>query len=146
MVLFITNLNAGQSYEFGILNENAYIQANFPVYVYQLSGIGCELGAAILPQIKCSGSSNVSFVRSTDLDVYITLVVQKDGLNNFFINGQAANINVNQFTVVQGTRNMWYTAKVKLDSIRFPKASIITVLNTSHFFHLGVLQGSFLME
>ncbi|MBK6544717.1 MAG: gliding motility-associated C-terminal domain-containing protein [Saprospiraceae bacterium] len=141
--LFITNLNAGQSYEFGILNENAYIQANFPVYVYQLSGIGCELGAAILPQIKCSGSSNVSFVRSTDLDVYITLVVQKDGLNNFFINGQAANINVNQFTVVQGTRNMWYTAKVKLDSIRFPKASIITVLNTSHFFHLGVLQGSF---
>ncbi len=58
---FVTTINAGQTYQLAVGGASTYIQSSKPVYVYQLSGIGCEVGSAILPSIVCTGSHSVSF-------------------------------------------------------------------------------------
>ena len=55
--VLVTTLNSGQSTELTVSNNSTYIQSSFPVYAYHLSGIGCEVGSAVLPKINCTGSS-----------------------------------------------------------------------------------------
>ena len=51
------------------LQDAIFINSNYPIYVYHITGIGCEIGGAILPPItNCTGSNTVSFYRAGDLD------------------------------------------------------------------------------
>jgi hypothetical protein len=136
--IFLTTLNAGQSYQASILNPSTYIQCSQPVYVYQLSGIGCEAGTAVLPKINCTGSSSITFTRTSNEFLYITILVKNGGQGNFLLNNTAGIIISSQFSPVPGTANQWYAAKVLLNN---PVGSVIKLTNTTHLFHLGVLQG-----
>lgn len=136
--VLLTTLNTGQSYQTSILNPSTYIQSSQPIYAYQLSGIGCEAGTAILPKINCTGSSNITFTRTSNEFLYITLLVKNGGQNNFLLNNTSGIIIPSQFSPVPGTSNQWYAAKVLLNN---PVGSVIKVTNSSHLFHLGVLQG-----
>jgi gliding motility-associated-like protein len=136
--IFLTTLNAGQSYQASILNPSTYIQCSQPVYVYQLSGIGCEAGTAVLPKINCTGSSSITFTRTSNEFLYVTILVKNGGQGNFLLNNTAGIIISSQFSPVPGTSNQWHAAKVLLNN---PVGSVIKVTNSTHLFHLGVLQG-----
>lgn len=138
----VATLNAGQTQQFSLNGPNTYIQASAPVYVLQLSGIGCELSISILPQLVCTGSDRVSFARSSPNDLYVNLMVKNGGQGNFQVNGLPGVITAGQFTAVAGTGGQWYAAQVSLPIGQYPQGSVISVTNTTHLFHLGVLDGS----
>jgi gliding motility-associated-like protein len=137
----VTTLNVGQTYTTTITNASTYIRSTNPVYVYQLSGIGCELGAAILPPIKCTGSLSTTFSKSTTGHIYLNLLVKNGGQNSFKVNNKDTIIKSDFFTPVPGTNSEWYTASVLLPNGIAGLDSAVTVSNSITFFHMGVLQG-----
>lgn len=139
--VYLTTINAGQTYQTSLANDNTYITTSNPAYLYQLSGLGCEVGAAILPQINCTGSSEIQFQRTTSDNLFITLLVKSSGINNFLVNGVSGIIPGASFITVPGTSSQWYTSKILLPLASYPVNSIINISNTSSLFHLGVLQG-----
>jgi hypothetical protein len=63
-----------------------YISANKPVVVFHVTGFGCEMGAAILPTIDgCTGSTEVSFRRSTSEGFFLNIMCKKAHIDDFFI-------------------------------------------------------------
>ena len=135
---YLTTLNAGKSFETSIPGSSSYFESSKAFYAYQLSGIGCEVGTAILPKITCTGSSDISFRLTSNENLYVTILVKSGGQNSFLVNGAAGIIKPSDFAVVPGTGNTWYAAKVALS---YPVGSLIRVSNNKNLFHLGLLQG-----
>jgi IgGFc binding protein/CHU_C Type IX secretion signal domain len=140
--ILVTTINAGQSATLSVNNQSTYVETSSPAYVYQLAGAGCEVGAAILPKIDCTGSGSVSVARSSNEDLYITLLVKNGGQGNFLINNNAGIITSTQFSLVPATGGQWYFAKVFLSLSSYPNGSIIKISNTSSLFQMGFLQGN----
>jgi gliding motility-associated-like protein len=140
--ILVTTINAGQSVTLSVNNQSTYVETSSPAYVYQLAGAGCEVGAAILPKIDCTGSGSVSVARSSNEDLYITLLVKNGGQGNFLINNNAGIITNTQFSLVPATGGQWYFAKVFLSLSSYPNGSIIKISNTSSLFQMGFLQGN----
>jgi len=138
----VTTLNAGQTFQLNVVNASTYIQSSKPVYVYQVSGIGCELGAAILPPIKCTGSLSATFAKSTNRQIYLNVIVKNGGQSAFKVNNNRNIITADLFTPVPGTSNQWLSASVALSNSISPLDSPITVTNSLTFFHVGVLMGN----
>lgn len=133
-------INAGQTLTVDVANTvSTYIEASAPVYVWQLSGIGCELGGTILPTIDCSGSDTIAYVRSTNEQLYINLVVPAGGQGNFTINGTG--IAASLFSFVPGTSNLWMAASINLPIAQYPQNGVVKVINSSSKFHMGALDG-----
>jgi gliding motility-associated-like protein len=139
--VLVATKNIGDTCQLTISNSSSYINTSLPVYAYQLSGIGCEVGSAVLPPINCTGSNSISITRSTPLNLYVTLLVKTGGESNFLVNNVAGVITAAQFSVVPGTSNQWKSAKVTLLVANYPNGSVIKISNTSTLFHMGVLQG-----
>jgi gliding motility-associated-like protein len=138
----VTTINAGQSITLTVSNQSTYIETSLPAYVYQLAGAGCEVGAAILPKIDCTGSGSVSVARSSNEDLYITLLVKNGGQGNFLINNNVGIITNSQFSIVPATGGQWYFAKILLPLSSYPNGSIIKIDNTTNLFQMGFLQGN----
>ncbi len=139
----VATLNAGDTYRMPVAATTGqvftYIRASAPVSVLQMTGFGCEIGQAILPAVKCTGSSSVSFVRSTAQQLTVNLLVAGGGQNDFLINGTPLTAT---FTAVPGTSNQWYAAIVTLPAATYPQNSVVNVSNTSTLFHLGMVDGT----
>ena len=140
--VLVATINAGQSTIVTVSNPSTYVVTSSPAYVYQLAGSGCEVGAAILPKIDCTGSGSVSVARSSNENLFITLLVKNGGQGNFLINNTAGIITNSQFSVVPATGGQWYFAKVFLPLSNYPNGSIIKIDNTSNLFQMGFLQGN----
>ena len=134
-------LNSGQSIELPVTNSSTYIKSSAPVYVYQLSGVGCEVGTAILPKINCTGSSSVSVARSTIEAFVITILVKNGAQNSFQVNNSGGVVTGASFNVVPGTGGLYYFARISLPLSGYPNGSVITIANSKDVFQLGVLQG-----
>ena len=137
----VSTLNAGQTYVTDVTNASTYIQTSSPVYVYQVSGIGCEYGSAVLPPINCTGSLSTTFAKGTTRSTYLNIFVRSGGEDHFKVNGKVNVIKGADFTPVPGTSNQWLSASVLL-SIYVALDSPITITNARTFFHLGVLAGN----
>lgn len=138
----VGTINAGQTLQLTISNASTYILASNPVYVYQVSGIYCELGSAILPPIKCTGSLSTTFAKSTNRQIYLNLFIINGGQSFFKVNGNSNIITADKFTPVPGTSNQWVSASISLPGGIAALDSPITVTNSRTFFHVGVLQGN----
>lgn len=137
----ITTLAAGQSTELSMPNSTAYVQTSQPAYVYQLTGVGCEVGSALLPKITCTGSSSVSVVRSSSETLYITLLVKNGAQGNFLLNNATGIITAAQFNVVPSTGGQWYYARITLSLSSYPVGTVIKIDNTAGLFQMGFMQG-----
>lgn len=140
---YVTTLNNGQTYTYNIGTTNAgYIESNFPISVLHLSGFGCEVGMSVLPQIECTGSSQVSFTRSTIDPLQVTLLVKQGGESGFLLNGNAGIINSSSFSNVPGTSGQWKFAQISFSLLQVPQGAASTISNTSQLFHLGIIHGN----
>lgn len=140
--IVVGTLNAGQTLQTNLSNASAYIVASNPVYVYQISGIGCELGGAILPPIKCTGSLAVTYTRSSSRSNYLNVLIRAGGESFFKVNGSNSVIKPTDFSPVPGTGNQWLSASVLLSNSISAIDSPVTITNSRTFFHLGVLIGN----
>ncbi len=139
--VLVATINSGQTFVADITNASTYIQSSSPVYVYQVSGIGCEYGSAILPPINCTGSLSTTFAKGTSRSIYLNTFVKSGGEGFFKVNGQSNVIKSADFTPVPGTSNQWLSASVSLN-INIPLDSPVTITNSRTFFHVGVLAGN----
>ncbi len=133
-----STVNAGITMTYSLTNPTAYITTSEPVYVFHISGFGCETGGAILPSLRCTGSYKLAITRSTSEFFGLNLLVQAGGQGNFLFNGQTGVINAASFNPVPGTSGQWFYAQVNVNAA-IGLQSLIE--NTSHLFHLGVING-----
>ncbi len=143
----VTTLKRGDIYEGFLSDPSAYVASSNPVYLYQLTGTGCEMATASLPKIKCTGSQLVSFVRSASTPFYLNILCRNTETGNFLLNGQTGIITPNLFAPVPATNGQWMAARISAANIsnidNLITAGVPTVVsNTSGLFHLGFLNGS----
>jgi len=144
----INGVNAGLLNRAQILrresNNNVfYIETSKPVLVWHLSGFGCELGGAILPQIECTGSRTVGVVRggASNEAFYMNILVQTGGEGSFTFNGNTGIINANQFLDVPFSNGTWKYARIQLTTTQLATGAAGIIRNSTKDFHLGVING-----
>lgn len=135
------NLNRGQRYELVVNSPIYFIESNNPIYVLQVTGVGCEVSAAILPSYECRGTDLVRFVRPTNEPLYLFLVTNIGLENSFLVNEQAGVINSNDFNIVPGTNGEILAAKILVNSTVVPTGISTSVRNPDGVFQLGILCG-----
>jgi len=133
-------INAGETYEHVLTTDAAYFETNAPVAVWQMTGFGCELGGAILPSIACTGSSSVTFIRSTNEFIGINLLVPSGGEDDFTFNGDPNVIDAAAFNPVPGTNDAWMYAQLDLGN-QVPILAPTRIENSANVFHLGIIHG-----
>lgn len=136
-----TTLNTGQTYRRPSNNEVLYIETSNPTYVLHLSGFGCEVGNAMLPQIECTGSSRVAFTRSVNNNLYMNILVPSGFEGNFAFNGMTGIINASAFANVPNTGGQWKWARIPVSTAQLAVGQGAIVQNSGIEFHLSIIQG-----
>jgi gliding motility-associated-like protein len=136
-----TRLNAGQSYRLEITLPSIYIRATKRVYVLHVTGFGCEVGMGVLPPINCTGSKEIGFTRSTDEFFGMIILVRKEGVFDFVLNGTSP-IPANRFMAVPGTNGDWYTAQISYTTTEVPVNATSIISNNIHSFQAGLINGN----
>jgi gliding motility-associated-like protein len=133
-------LAKGESITFDLSNTSTYIRSNKKIYVYHLTGNGCEVGSAVIPKLNCTGSKSVSVVRSKD-ELFAVLITTKNGLqNSFTVNGDNTLIKSSDFFVVPGTGGAYVTSRIDLSG-SVPVGSALNFSNSAGNFSLGFING-----
>jgi gliding motility-associated-like protein len=133
-------IDEGDTYEHILTTSAVFMETSAPVAVWQMTGFGCELGGAILPSVKCTGSTSVTFVRSTDEFIGVNLLVPSGSEGNFTFNGDPALIDPAAFSEVPGTNGDWMFAQLELGD-QVPILAPSRIENSSSAFHLGIIHG-----
>lgn len=142
-------IGEGQRLNWNISNNATAISADKPVYVYHVSGIGCETGAAVLPTIDgCTGSKSVPIVRSTTEPFYLNIMTTTKGKKHIYLdydnNGTPVNYQVPEIDFEPvGTTGWWVLKSDKKNFGFLPINKIVTVYSKAEGdrFHLGVMNG-----
>ncbi len=143
------DLDKGERISLDILENSAlHIKSTAPVYVYQLAGLvgsSNELGSAILPPIKCTGSSSVTFTKILNARFFVQILTQYKNIDDFtFVddNGNTSNaLNGLSWVKVPNTGpangdDTWYFVNQRLDGFDTNKPH--TLSNSKGLFHLSV--------
>jgi gliding motility-associated-like protein len=134
-------INKGETFKKPSYFNVFYIETSLPVYALHMSGFGCEVGHAMLPQIECTGSQKVAFTRSNDTRLYMNILVPTGYENAFTLNGNPNIIKASDFKVVPFSNGGWSYASIGLDQTILPIGAAALVKNSGIEFHLGVLHG-----
>jgi gliding motility-associated-like protein len=133
-------LAKGESTTLDLSDPSVYIHSDKKIYVYHLTGNGCEVGSAVIPKLNCTGSRSVSIVRSKD-ELFAVMITTKNGnQNNFKINGVSNLIKSSDFSAVPGTGEVYVTARIDL-SQQVSVGSALTFSNSLGNFSLGFING-----
>ena len=135
------SVNRGQIHELRLSNPSVHMLATKDVYVMHVSGFGCEVGMAIVPSVYCTGSREVSFVRSQPNDFYIIVYVPNGAQGSFEINGDPTLLQASDFYPVPGTGGNWVAARKYLNNSQILIGSNYRVVNSSRKFHFGIING-----
>ena len=133
-------IDALETVEISLANSSAYIYTSEPSYVLHMSGFGCEVGQAILPPLDCTGSYDVSIVRSTSEFIALNILAPAGSENHFYIEGSDLTINQNDFNYVPGSNQNWLYAQLDFTNLISSNAAI-RVLNSNYRFHMGLIHG-----
>ena len=137
----VDNIDAGETYELSLSNSSIYFSASKPVIALHMTGYGSEVCGAILPPINCTGSQDVSFIRSGDNPFFkLNLLVKSGGEGNFSFNGNTNLITSFDFNNVPNTGGEWKFASISDPTfVQILQNSNIT--NSSDYFHVGIIMG-----
>lgn len=141
--VFKVVINAGETYNYQVTGAAEFIRTSQSTYVFHLSGFGDEVGGALLPPIKCTGSRQVAVTRDTDEPFYLNILVKKGGENGFTLNGNTTLIPASAFKAVPGTMvaGEWLYASIKYEPSQVASGSNSLIANTLQDFHLAIING-----
>jgi len=124
------------------LNVADYVETDKPVQMFQISVFGCELGGAIIPSVKCTGSKQVSVTRASSSEsFFINILSPKAIIKDFLFNGTSIYVDSSKFTMVAGSGGDWYYARIDIPSQIIAGGDRVLIENTKGKFHVGVIQG-----
>jgi len=137
--VMVATLNRGDTYTYTFPAGNAtHILATKDVTLLQLSGL--EASYAVIPPIDgCTGVDEVRVLRSPGQAFFITVLVPSGGEGNFTFNGSTTLLQASDFTMVPGTT--WMYARKNISTAQVASGDAAHIVNSSHKFHLGVIQG-----
>jgi hypothetical protein len=138
-----TIINRSDVYNHTITGASTYISADKPVLVYQTTGFGCELGSAVLPPIVCTGSSSVTFTRTTNQQLGLIIFTRTGNESGFQLNGNSTFILPTAFQSVPGTLDQWKAARITFTTTQIPMGTTCLVTNSLGLFHMGVIIGDY---
>lgn len=134
-------INTGQTFRKPSNNQVLYIETSNPVYALHLTGFGCEVGHAVLPQIECTGSSSVAFTRSANENLFMNILVPSGYENQFTFNGNPNFIISSLFSDVPFTGGQWKYARIPVSTADLAVGNGAIVRNTGIEFHLSIIHG-----
>jgi hypothetical protein len=139
------NLNKGDTYVDTLITDLTYIHSNKNIYVYHVSGFGCELGSALLPPINCAGSSMVAFSRNTPQQFALNILCKNGAQSSFTVNGSNSLVVASNFSFVPGTSTLvggpYYQAQVNLNPLTVMPIGSYTIASNMGDFALGIFDG-----
>jgi len=136
----VATLAKGQSFTINLTNSSTFIHANQNIYVYQLTGNGCEAGSAIIPKLNCTGSQSVNIVRSSS-DMFAVMITTKNGnQSSFTVNGNNTLITGANFSAVPGSGGAYVSARIDLSNA-VAVGTAINFSNPAGKFSLGFING-----
>lgn len=138
----VSVLSAGELYRHPVTQKSTYILSNKTIYVFHVTGFGCEMGLAILPSITCKGSPQIGFTRTTDEFFGLNVLVLKEGIGSFLLNGSSTLIPSSAFTAVAGTNDQWYTAQLSFNTAAIPVGRASLISNSQNSFQVGIINGN----
>jgi gliding motility-associated-like protein len=141
----IDTLNSGEQFIVDIVNSSTFITGSKPIYVLHVTGVGCEMGSAILPSIECTGSSTVFFTRSNAEVFRLNIMVRSGSEGSFTLNGSTTLVPASAFTPVSGSGGAWLSAQIAFSTtdVAVGATSILkNTAQTAELFHLGIINGS----
>ena len=137
-----TLLNWGETYELPLTDAINYVNATKPVYVWHVSGYGCELAGAQVPPVYCAGTYSTAFSRSSSDSLGLILYTRSGFENQFALNGNPALIPAGAFTTVPGTLGEFKVASIYFSTSDVPVGSYNEVTNSGDIFGLGLITGN----
>lgn len=138
----VAKMNAGESRRFDITLPAVHIRSEKRIYVAHVTGFGCEMGMAILPPVTCTGSRQVGFTRSSPEFFGMNILVKKEGIHYFELNGSQTLIPPHLFRPVIGTGDEWYTAQLSFTTTEVPVDMSSLITNSKHSFQAGIINGN----
>ena len=138
----VATLDAGESRRFDMQFAAVYVRSNKRIYVAHVTGFGCEMGMAILPPVTCTGSRHVGFTRSSPEFFGLNILVKKEGIHYFTLNGSQSLIPSHLFQPVIGTNDEWYTAQLSFTTVQVPVDLSSLLVNSKHSFQAGIINGN----
>lgn len=135
-----TILNSLETVEITLSDASSYIYTSEPSYVLHMSGFGCEVGQAILPPLDCTGSYDVSVIRSTNEFFALNILIPTGSEGDFYVEGSNLTINANEFNFVPGSNNNWKYAQLNLSN-DVQINSALRIINSTERFHMGLIHG-----
>lgn len=140
----VATLNAQGDHYIGRLTDpSCYLESDKPVQVFHITGIGCEVGGAVIPSVKCTGSTQVNVTRASATQTFSINVLAPTAITgDFTINGNNTLLTPTDFNAVPGTNGKWSVARITIPVNIAGTGEPVVVDNPSGKFHVGVIQGS----
>ncbi len=100
----VGTINAGEYYTGKLTDVSCYIESDKPTHVFHITGFGCEVGGAVIPPIRCTGSTSVNVTRATATEgFFLNVIAPTDIINAFKLNGSQALIDPSIFQAIPGS-------------------------------------------
>ena len=136
----VTTLSAGNTYASSMTTGNlcTSVHTDKPVYLWHLTGYGCEAGSSLLPAMNCTGSTQVAFNRTTAYSFELIVLTKVGAQGSFLMDGNPNLITAVMFATVPGNPAYVYARIDFASSVLSVGAHMLT--NTADIFHMGVIQ------
>jgi hypothetical protein len=123
------------------ISSRVFVRSTAPIYVMQYTGIGCEIGCAMIPPVNCRGTRQLGFTRSQNEFFYLNILVQDEGADDFKLNGSTTAIQSSDFVNVPGTAGEWQMAQIEFPTSVIGVGSGNLIENDSNSYQVGILEG-----
>ncbi len=100
-----------------------------------------EIGGAIIPSLDCNGSYEVPFVRSSNDEFSLIIVVPTGAEDAFSFEGASAIVDVSNFETIAGNSD-WLIGRFKYSEAEVPQELKIVLKNSEALFHMGMMNGN----
>jgi gliding motility-associated-like protein len=140
----VATLNAQGDHYIGRLSDpSCYLESDKAVQVFHITGIGCEVGGAVIPSVKCTGSTRVNVTRASATQTFSINVLAPTAIaGDFTINGDNTILPSGGFTVVPGTNGKWSISRITLSTAVAGTGMPVVIENVNGKFHVGIIQGT----
>ncbi len=136
-----TLINWGETKMFDVTESINHIHASKPVYVLHMSGNGCNVGMAQVPNLFCAGTYSSVFSRSSSDSLGVLLYIRNGFEHLFQLNGNSTLINAADFQIVPGTNGDFVAGVFYFNTSEVPVNSFNKITNSGDVFGLGVIAG-----
>ncbi len=133
--VLVATLDPGDEFTYSLKKEYATVFSSedaIPFILFQLTASSGELGGTILPNLDCSGSTEVSYKITLSSKIRTTVLTRIENTGSFTVNGSTRVITASMFNPVPGASE-WAYAFAEITG-----TDAIRIKNTNGVFHLGI--------